>query len=67
MGEFKVGDIVDVIDRRDGATVDRNVVIEGLVDEPSEPHVRGGWTASLSCGYRVSVRCLRRAGFSVTP
>lgn len=60
MYSFKIGDKVDVIDRRDGTVVDWGVTIldikmEELPYLPARPY------ATLSSGYSASVRCLRPA------
>jgi hypothetical protein len=59
--DFEVGDTVDVIDRRDGAVVERTTITK-LEDEPAQPEIghRGGWHATVAAGYRVSVRCLMK-------
>lgn len=54
--KFRVGDIVDVYDRRDGALVESGVKIIEL--EQGED----GIIASLTAGFRVSVRCLKPHG-----
>ena len=51
--EFSVGNRVDVIDRRDGATVDTNVTITSIIMEHGRPY------AVLSCGYACGFACLR--------
>lgn len=53
---FKVGDLVDVIDLRDGCIVDRHVEIKAI--EPSDAPNTPYFVGSLSCGYRCSLRCL---------
>ena len=65
MTGFKIGDIVDVIDRRDGETVERGTKITKLAFEPDyvssalDGGGQWGWVATLEAGYRVSVRCLK--------
>ena len=51
--EFKVGSRVDVIDLRDNAVVDTNAIIEAIIMEQGKAY------ANLSCGYAVSLACLR--------
>jgi len=55
--KFKVGDVVNVIDRRDGSVVDHKVTIK-KIERQHLPAL--GWRniATLSCGYAVSTRCL---------
>lgn len=64
MAEIKVGDVVDVVDLRDGATVETGVTVLSITEE-TIPHAIHGTVrkamASLSVGYGVPVRCLRRS------
>jgi hypothetical protein len=59
--DFKVGDLVDVVDMRDFATVATGAKIlkmefERVGDEPTPR-----WFASLDAGFACSVACLRLA------
>ncbi len=60
---FKVGDRVDVQDKRDGTWFERGALIEALAEATPEEQKAGcsGVYASLSCGFSVSTRCLRPA------
>lgn len=55
VGGYRVGDVVDVVDQRDGAVVERNAKILKLQDLHT-----GGVAATLDCGFVASVRCLRK-------
>ena len=56
---FNVNDVVDVIDRRDGAVVARGATILELKMETIPGRAEPAQYATLSCGFAVSVRCLR--------
>lgn len=58
---FEVNDVVDVIDRRDGAAVARGATILELTMETLPGREEPSQHATLSCGFAVSVRCLRPA------
>jgi hypothetical protein len=64
MTEFKTGDVVDVVDLRDGTVIETGATILGITVDQI-PHAIHGTArkamASLSVGYGVPVRCLRRS------
>lgn len=53
--EFKVGDLVDVTDRRDGTIVAKTATITGFETDHDKQY------AQLDTGYAVSLRCLTRS------
>jgi hypothetical protein len=56
--DFKVGDLVDVIDRRDGAVVATGAKIKNLRTENRRDIGLSGVYADLDAGFGCSVRCL---------
>jgi hypothetical protein len=57
-----VGEEVDVVDLRDGSTIERNVLIRKLYEDILPGTDTKRMYASLSCGYAVPLACLRHPG-----
>ena len=64
MTDFQVNEVVDVIDLRDGAVIKRNVTITKLEQVRLTGRPQPSTYATLSTGYAVSVKCLRKTGSS---